>query len=280
VKVYYLGPPGTFGEQAALDYTQRAGLKAELTPLPSHADIVAAVDAGRDEMGVVAIQNSLGGGVVETMDAILASRDVMICAEQVLAIEQHLIAAPGLALSDIEVVISHTQALSQCRSFLGAQLPGVRLEAALSTVAAVEEAVRTPNAAAIAHQRAAELHGGHVLARNIQDVSNNETRFLILAHEDAPATGDDKTSLAFTVPDKPGAVVSVMQEFSTRGINLTLIESRPSRQKLYEYVFLLDFQGHRFDPEPAAALKAITQDVGATLLPAGKPLGSYPRFVG
>jgi prephenate dehydratase len=280
VKVYYLGPPGTFGEQAALDYTHRTGLGAELVPLSSHAEIVAAIDEGRDEMGVVAIQNSLGGGVVETMDAILASHDVMVCAEQVLPIEQHLIAAPDLTLPDIKVVISHTQALSQCRGFLQATLPGVRLEAALSTVAAVEEAVRTPNAAAIAHQRAAELHGARILARNIQDVSNNETRFLVLARGDAAPTGDDKTSLAFTVPDRPGTVVSVMQEFSQRGINLTLIESRPSRQRLGEYVFLLDFQGHRLDPGPAAALHAITKDIGAALLPAGLPLGSYPRFQG
>jgi prephenate dehydratase len=156
----------------------------------------------------------------------------------------------------------------------------VRVEASLSTVAAVEEAVRTPGAAAIAPQRAAELHRGVILARNIQDVDNNKTRFLILGREDADPTGDDRTSLAFTVPDKPGAVVSVMQEFSSRGINLSRIESRPSRQRLGEYVFLLDFQGHRLDDGPAAALRAITEDVGARLLPGGKPLGSYPRFHG
>jgi prephenate dehydratase len=279
VKVYYLGPPGTFGEQAALDYIERAGLRAELSPLSSHPEIVAAIDEGRAELGVVASENSLGGGVIETMDAILASRSVMICAEQVSAIEQHLIAAPGLTLPDIKVVISHTQALSQCREFLSDKLPGVRLEAALSTVAAVEEAVRTANAAAIANARAAELHGGAILARNIQDVDNNKTRFLVLSREDAAPTGDDKTSLAFTVPDRPGAVVSVMQEFSNRGINLTRIESRPSRQKLGEYVFLLDFQGHRLDPGPAAALDAIRR-AGARLLPGGRPLGSYPRFKG
>jgi prephenate dehydratase len=218
--------------------------------------------------------------VIETMDAILASGNVMVRAEHVLAIEQHLIVASGVGLDTIAVVMSHPQALSQCRIFLEKNLPGVRLEASLSTVAAVEEAVRTPGAAAIAPQRAAELHGGVILAPNIQDVDNNKTRFLILGREDAAPTGDDKTSLAFTVPDKPGAVVSVMQEFSSRGINLTRIESRPSRQKLGEYVFLLDFQGHRLDEGPAAALRAITQDVGARLLPAGRPLGSYPRFDG
>ena len=280
MKVFYLGPPGTFGEQAALDFVKRTGIDAEFIPLSYHPEIVAAVDEATDALGVVAIENSLGGGVIETMDAILSSRNVMVCGEHVLPIEQHLIAAPGIGLADIQVVMSHSQALTQCRAFLESKLSGVRLEAALSTVAAVEEAVRTPNAAAIAHQRAAELHGGVILARNIQDVANNMTRFLILAREDAPPTGDDKTSLAFTVPDRPGAVVSVMQEFSQRGINLTRIESRPSRQKLGEYVFLLDFQGHRLDPKPAAALKAITEGIGAKLLPAGRPLGSYPRFAG
>jgi len=280
VKVYYLGPPGTFGEQAALDYTHRAGLVGELVPLQSHPEIVAAVDGGADGYGVVAIENSLGGAVIETMDSILSSGNVMVRGEHVLAIEQHLIAAPGVGLDSITVVMSHPQALSQCRIFLEKNLPGVRLEASLSTVAAVEEAVRTSGAAAIAPQRAAELHGGVILAPNIQDVDNNKTRFLILGREDAAPTGDDKTSLAFTVPDKPGAVVSVMQEFSSRGINLTRIESRPSRQKLGEYVFLLDFQGHRLDDGPAAALRAITEDVGARLLPAGRPLGSYPRFDG
>ncbi len=280
MKVYYLGPPGTFGEQAALDYTHGTGLVAELVPLHSHPEIVAAVDGGTDVFGVVAVENSLGGAVIETMDSILSSSNVMVRAEYVLAIEQHLIAAPGVGLDSITVVMSHPQALSQCRIFLEQNLPGARLEASLSTVAAVEEAVRTSGAAAIAPQRAAELHGGVILARSIQDVDNNKTRFLVLGREDSTPTGDDKTSLAFTVPDKPGAVVSVMQEFSSRGINLTRIESRPSRQKLGEYVFLLDFQGHRLDEEPAAALRAITEDVGARLLPAGRPLGSYPRFDG
>lgn len=279
MKVYYLGPPGTFGEQAALNFVQQSGLDAETVALSSHPEIVTAVDVGEDAFGVVAVENSLGGGVIETMDAILAARSVMARAEHVLTIEQHLIAAPGVSLEDITVVMSHPQALSQCREFLESKLPGIRLDASLSTVAAVEEALRTPGAAAIASRRAAEFHGGVIVAADIQDVETNKTRFLILAREDATPTGDDKTSLAFTVPDKPGAVVSVMQEFSSRSINLTRIESRPSRQKLGEYVFLLDFQGHRLDPGPAAALRAITEDIGATLLPAGRPLGSYPRFV-
>jgi prephenate dehydratase len=108
-------------------------------------------------------------------------------------------------------------------------------------------------------------------------VANNKTRFLVLAHEDAPRTGNDKTSLAFTVPDRPGSVVRVMQEFSSRNLNLTRIESRPSREELGKYVFLLDFEGHRLDAQPAAALKAIAES-GAELLPAGRPLGSYPRY--
>ncbi len=278
VQVYYLGPPGSFGEQAALRFIKQQSLDTRLTPLQAHANIVHAVNESNGDYGVVAIENSLEGAVNETMDAILHEHRVWVRHEIVLPIEQQLITAPGRDFDDIQVVMSHPQGLAQCRRFLEARLPSVRFEAAFSTAGAVEEALRTPGAAAIASRLAAEVLGGVILAENIQDANNNKTRFFVLARQDAEPSGDDKTSIAFTVPDRPGSVVSVMQEFSSRGINLTRIESRPSREELGKYVFLLDFQGHHDDPAPKEALAAMIAS-GAQLMPDGRPLGSYPRFV-
>jgi prephenate dehydratase len=273
-KVGYLGPPATFGEQAALLYAP----DADLVPYTSHDRVVLAVQSGEADEGVAATENSLQGTVSETLDALLRAPDVFIRAELVLAVEQNLIAAPGTRLADIQIVMSHPQALGQCAAFLAKRLPHARLEAALSTAAAVQEAVRTPGTAAIGVRRAAEVHGGVVLAEGIQDAANNKTRFVVLARQDAPPTGDDKTSIAFTVPHRPGTLVEAMKELSNRGLNLMRIESRPSREQLGEYVFLIDFLGHRQDANVNEALRAL-QEHGARLLPAGRPLGSYPRFV-
>jgi prephenate dehydratase len=275
--VYYLGPPGTFGEQAAITYLQRSGRDLRIVPFTSHDRVIAATAANPDALGVVAIENSLGGGVNDVMDAILATKSLSVCGEVVVPIQHCLIAAPGMRLDAVTVVMSHPQALTQCHDFLASRLPNARLDASLSTVAGVEEALRTPGAAAIAARRAAELHGGVVLESSIQDEANDKTRFFVLGHGDAPPTGDDKTSIAFHVADKPGSLVNVMRHLSDRGLNLTRIESRPSREELGKYVFLIDFQGHRTDPAAREALDAMT-DSGADLLPAGQPLGSYPRF--
>jgi prephenate dehydratase len=276
-EVFYLGPPGTFGEQAALTYLKTSGQDLTTTPLPSHDRVIEATDRDPDAYGVVAIENSLGGGVNEVIDAILAAKDLSVCAEVVIPIEHELIAAPGTRLDGVLVVMSHPQALAQCHGFLQANLPDARLDASLSTVAAVQEALRTPGAAAIAARRAADLHGGEILASGIQDEHNDKTRFFVLGHADAPPTGDDKTSIAFNVADKPGSLVSVMRHLSDRGLNLTRIESRPSREELGKYVFLIDFQGHRTDPPASEALEAMKAS-GAVFLPSGAPLGSYPRF--
>jgi prephenate dehydratase len=276
-QVYYLGPPGTFGEQAALAYLKQTDLDLPTIPLSSHDRVIETADADSEAVGVVAIENSLGGGVNDVIDAILAAKTLFVCAEVVVPIEHDLIAAPGTRLEDVKVVMSHPQALAQCHDYLQSALPGARPDASLSTVAAVEEALRTPGAAAIAGRRAAELHAGEVLAASIQDEDNNKTRFFVLGHADAPPTGDDKTSIAFNVADRPGSLVSVMRHLSDRGLNLTRIESRPSREELGKYIFLIDFQGHRSEPAAQEALEAMKAD-GAVLLPAGLPLGSYPRF--
>jgi prephenate dehydratase len=266
----YLGPAGTFNEQAALRFDPGA----DHTPQPSHTAVVAAVRDGRVDRGVAAIENSLDGPVTETTDALIQSEGVYICAELVLPIEHNLIAAPETAITDIDIVMSHPSALGQCRAFLERELPQARLEAALSTAAAVAVAVKTPRMAAIGNRRAAELTGGRILRQGIQDASLNKTRFVILDREDAAASGDDKTSIAFTVThDRPGTLLGVLRELSERSINMTRIESRPSREGLGIYVFLVDFQGHRSDPLVEQALAAVREQAHYFRL-----LGSYPRF--
>ena len=274
-QVGYLGP-GTFGEEATLLYQRIAHLQAGLKALPNHVEIVRAVDAGSVDYGVVAVENALEGAVTETLDAILAATNVWVCAELTVPVEHHLVAAPGTALTDISVVMSHPQALAQCRGFLERELPAARLQAALSTASAVEEAIATPHAAGIGTRRAAELHGGVILAESIQDDDQNATRFLVLARSDAAPTGDDKTSIAFAVDhDRPGTLIAALRQFSDRNLNMTHIQLRPSRRGLGIYVFLIDILGHKTEPAVAEALVALQAQTSFL-----RVLGSYPRFTG
>jgi prephenate dehydratase len=273
-EVGYLGPPGSFGEQAALFYQRLANPSPELHPFPTHAAVIGAVQTGEVGGAIVPIENSLVGAVRDTLDEILTAPDVCYCHELALSVEHHLIAAPGTSIAEVKAVMSQPEALAQCRRFLDNTLPGVPLEAAFSTAAAVETAVRTPGLAAVGTLRAAELHGGEVLAKAIQDEHENLTRFVAIAREDGAPTGDDKTSIAFTVPhDRPGTLLGVLRELAERQINMTHIESRPSRLGLGIYIFLIDFQGHRSEPAAAAALDAIERQSSFF-----RVFGSYPRF--
>jgi prephenate dehydratase len=267
----FLGPPGTFGEEAARLYQPAA----EFVPLASNRAVVTAVQDAQVDQGIAPIENSLDGGIPETVDALLQYTDVYIQDEIVLPVEHNLIAAHGTRLAQITVVTSHPSALAQCRTYLQANLPHARLEAALSTAAAVESAVPRPGVAAIGTRRAAQLAGGEVLAGAIQDVAHNKTRFLILGPRPAARRGDDnKTSIAFTVAhDQPGTLLGVLKELADRRINMTRIESRPSREDLGIYIFLIDFQGHHEDPVVAEALKAVQARAHYFRL-----FGSYPRF--
>ncbi len=272
----YLGPPGTFGEQAALLYQQFTANQSILRPFESHIAIVRAADSGEIAHGVVAVENALGGAVPETLDAILAAADVSLCGELTLPVEHHLIGAASSRIEDIEIVTSHPQALAQCRAYLESQLPHARLDAALSTAASVEQAVSSPGVAGIGTRRAAEVYGGIFLAESIQDEDQNETRFVVLSREDASRTGNDKTSIAFAVDhDRPGTLIAALGELSSRSLNMTHIQLRPSRRGLGIYVFLIDFEGHRTDALVADALSALQAQAGFF-----RVLGSYPRFTG
>ena len=247
------------------------------TPLPfsSIPAAVAAVDSGQADEAVVPIENSLEGSVTQTLDLLIHESTLFIRDELVLPIRHMLLAVEGAKLEDIRVVYSHPQALAQCRMFLSRSLRDVEEVASMSTAAAVEEMLaRGEGAAAIASERASTLYGAKVLAERIEDNANNLTRFVALAPTDHSPTGVDKTSICFSFDeDAPGVLHSTLGEFSTRGINLTKIESRPTKESLGRYIFLVDLEGHREDAIVEEALDGAKSQVSMF-----KIFGSYPRY--
>ncbi|HUS81778.1 MAG TPA: prephenate dehydratase [Dehalococcoidia bacterium] len=269
-RLAFLGPPGTFSEQAAL----LCDPQAQLLSFATVAAVVAAVASGMADEGVMAVENSLEGSVTDTLDVLIHESALLIRREVVLPIEHCLLAKPGTTADQVETIYSHPQALGQCRRFLERCFPKARLEASLSTTVAVEQMMQQEKAAAVATARAAELYGVRVLASGVQDNQNNETRFVLVAPADSAPTGRDKTSFAFSVAqDRPGSLVDALKEFSDREINLTKIESRPTKQELGRYVFLVDLEGHRTDPKVAEALEKVKAQAYFF-----KVFGSYPRF--
>jgi prephenate dehydratase len=269
-RLAYLGPAGTFTEQAAAQYDP----SAELIPCSSEHAVAAAIEEGRADRGVIPIENSLDGSVTSTLDVLIHDSDLKICGEVVLPIELCLIAKKGTEAGDVEVIYSKPIALNQCRKFLDQNYPEARHASAMSTTAAVQRVLEEPRSAAIGAERAADLYGATVLARGVQDATHNETRFVVLGDADSEPTGRDKTSIAFAVShDRAGTLVEVLHEFSDRAINLTKIESRPSREELGIYIFLIDLEGHRTDDKIAAALNAV--EATASFY---RVLGSYPRY--
>lgn len=270
-RLAFLGPRGTFTEEAALRYDSQA----ELIPCPTISAVAAAVDSREADEGVVPIENSLEGSVNETLDVLVHDSQLHVRAELVLRIAHQLLVKPGTSAQEIEVVFSHPQALAQCRRFIEANLAQAEPVAALSTAAAVEEMLQRTGAAAIGNARAAAIYGADILFDDIQDRKENFTRFVVLAPQDGLPTGADKTSLAFTFAfeDRPGQLVSALDEFASRGINLTKIESRPGGDRLGVYVFLADVDGHHTDSLLSEALAAVNAKCSFFRL-----MGSYPRY--
>ena len=266
-RVGYLGPAGTFTHAAA---RERFGISAHYVGAATIKGVFDAVRAGHVSHGVVPIENSTEGSVTEAVDALIDS-DLLIRGELVTRINQCLLSTAA-DLSEIRRVYSHPQALAQCRGWLSTHLDGVQLVHTVSTSAATREALADSESAAIGSRLAAELHALPLLREGIQDLSNNATRFVVLSTEDAPRTGNDKTTLAFAIRDARGALLRVLEVFDRHDINLTRIESRPSRQKAWDYVFLVDLAGHRQDDN----VRRATEILGERC-PMLKHLGSYPR---
>lgn len=267
LKVAYLGPAATFSHQAALG---EFGSSVEYEPYQKIGEIFQAVHHGRADYGVVPVENSTGGMIHETLDS-FAEFTGRICHEILLPIENSLLS--NHELGEIKVVYSHPQPFAQCMTWLRAHLPGVELQEMPSTVAGMQKAKTTPNSAAIGSHIAGDIYGLRILARGIQDSRDNTTRFVVIAKTDTPPCGDDKTSLMFSFRDRPGALFEFLKPFASRQINLSKIESRPTRKRAWEYVFFIDVIGHRLDAKVQAAIDEMTPNCEWV-----RVLGSYPRF--
>jgi chorismate mutase / prephenate dehydratase len=277
LKISFLGPETTFTHQAAL---KTFGAQAELVPAHSIADVFAEVEKGRADYGVVPIENSTEGVVNHTLDMFIES-NLSICAEMELPIWHYLLGkesdyrkkGKGLpAGRQVRTLYSHYQALAQCRQWVEAHLPGVRVVESASTAEAARIAARTPRAVAIASKIAAEQHGLDVLESRIEDSAHNYTRFLVIGSSEPQRTGHDKTSIMFSVKDRVGALHDILVPFKQYHLNMTKIESRPTRQRAWEYIFFVDFLGHRSDPRVQKALQLLERSCAFL-----KTLGSYPR---
>jgi chorismate mutase / prephenate dehydratase len=267
LKVSYLGPEGTFSHAAARGFF---GLAASYTEATTFDGVFDAVTRRQAQYGVVPIENSTEGTVPHAVDALVGG-DLLIRAEFDLEVSQCLLTrATGLA--SIERVYSHPQPLGQCRLWLAKNLGSAQLVQAASTTAAVREAIGDSGGAAIASRLASELYGLPVMRERIQDRAENFTRFVVVALEDAARTGDDKTTVAFSLRDGRGALLRALAVFDEEGINLSRIESRPSREKSWDYVFLADLEGHREDAKIAGAMARLQE-----MCPMVKHLGSYPK---
>jgi prephenate dehydratase len=271
----FLGPPGTFTEEAL---RSDAGLAAaKHRPLPSFVHVLSAVTDGDVDYGFVALENSIEGTVSITLDQLVFERDLLIVGEVVLPVTQNLLAQPGVRLGDVRRVVSFPHATGQCRSWLSANLSGVEEVAATSTAEAVRQVAASGDrsTAAIGTALAASLYGLEVVAPRIEDHLDNATRFVLVAPHDAgmPApTGHDKTSVVcFQSSDHPGSLHGILGQFSARDLNLVKLESRPTKKALGEYCFIIDFEGHVAEEVVADCLRDL--HVGLRRL---KFLGSYP----
>lgn len=267
VTVAFLGPEGTFTHIAA---RRLFGLAARYSEATTIEGVFDAVRRGAAAYGVVPMENSTEGSVTWSADALLEG-GVFIRRELVLDVSHCLLGHPR-ELTAVERVYSHPQALAQCRAWLGRNLATAQLVQTSSTSAAAREAAADPAGAAVGSSLAGELGGLPILRANIQDRAENATRFVMLAREDAPRTGDDKTTLGFALRDEPGALRKALEIFDAAGVNLSRIESRPSRHKAWEYVFLVDLEGHREDAAVARAVALLRAESESVTL-----LGSYPR---
>ncbi len=267
LKVAFLGPQATYTHVASM---QQFGFSAQLVPLKSIPSIFDEVSRGRASYGVVPVENSNEGVVSHTLDMFMSS-DLKIIAEIMLSISHDLLNLSG-QIEDVRKVISHPQAIAQCRSWLEDNLPDLPVVDSSSTANAAQQVAEDASAAAIASETAATLYGLRVVKHKIEDNSNNFTRFLVIGNEMQGPSGKDKTSIMFSVKDQAGVLYNMLEPFSKRDINLAKIESRPMKGKAWEYIFFLDMEGHIQDPEIAEAIEELRKYCQFL-----KVLGSYPR---
>ncbi len=268
IEAAFQGEVGAYSEEAVIQFF---GSSLHSLPCETLEEVFQAVEESRVQFGVVPVENSLEGIISRVYDLLFDS-SLKVCGETEVRVIHCLIASPGAGLDSIKKVYSHPQALAQCRTFL--KHLGCELIPTYDTAGSVKmiKEKGLADAAAIASARAAEIYGMKVLAQEIEDNPNNFTRFFVLAKEDAPPSGDDKTSIILSTKNEPGALYFFLGEFARRNINLTKLESRPTRLKPWQYNFFLDFDGHRTDKAAREALESLDRTSSFV-----KVLGSYPR---
>jgi chorismate mutase/prephenate dehydratase len=268
LRVGFFGPEGTFTHQAA---RRQFGELAGLESLASIPEVFAAVERDRIDLGVVPVENTTEGVVTQTLDA-LAEHEVAICGEVVLRISQQLLSRSG-RLEDVRQVVSHPQPIAQCRLWLDRHLPGVERVEAASTASAAQRAAADGSVAAIGSAIAGEVYGLRTIEPSIEDRRDNTTRFAVIGKQSPPPSGNDLTSVLFTIrKDEAGALHRLLAPFAEQGLNLTSIQLRPIKGKPWEYLFFLDVEGHRSDPRLIRALEG-----AARVAHTQRVLGSFPR---
>ncbi|WP_428243785.1 prephenate dehydratase [Gynuella sp.] len=270
LKVAYLGPEGTFTQQAALKHF---GSRVITRPMPAIDEVFREVEAGAVNYGVVPIENSTEGVVNHTLDSFLSS-NVFISGEVELRIHQHLMIGPNTRLDNITRVYSHQQSLAQCRKWLDAHMPLAERVAVSSNSEAAKRVHSEWNSAAIAGSMAAELYDLQVVYEKIEDHPDNSTRFLIVGKNRSKPSGRDKTSIIVSMKNEPGALYSLLKPFNDHEIDMTRLETRPSSHGNWTYVFFIDFIGHMEDDNVQAAMHDISEKAVEI-----KELGSYPEAV-
>ena len=266
LRIGYLGPGGSFSHTAAM---LKFGQSVEYEPLADITSIFDEVSKGHCDLGLAPVENTMGGGVIETLDALIDS-DVKVCAEVLMAIHHNLLG--NCSLSQIDKIYSKPEVFAQCRNWLSATFKNAQTIPVASTAKAAQMAADEPMAAAIGSSVAAELYGLRIVCENIEDIANNVTRFLVISREDAKPTSEDKTAVLFSTAHKAGALADVLDIFKRYDVNLTNIESRPSKKRQWEYYFFVDFLGHRTEKRVQEALEEARKHCLQLSI-----LGSFPR---
>jgi prephenate dehydratase len=278
LKVGYLGPEGTFSDEASSQYKKNIG-NAEFIPFSNFHEILISVDKGKIDEGIVPIENSVEGTIGIVTDMLVNEVNLKIKQEIIIPVTHYLMTRSKIKKNKVTEVLSHPQVIDQCKNYLRKHLPKAKIRFSFSTadaarqVAEATEVHSLSEPAAIASKTSAKLYGLNIIDSKVNDYPDNSTRFIVLAKSDHPRTGKDKTSIVFSIKkDRPGGLYSILKEFALRNINLTKIESRPTKASLGDYYFFVDLEGYRADKKVSDALKEIKKRASFC-----KIFGSYPR---
>lgn len=274
-KIAYLGPPGTFTEEA-LDKFIKDISQVKKISFPTVADVIRSVDRGEADEGLVPMENSIEGSVNITQDILTFESEAKIIGEVTIPVKHSLIGKKKIKLDSIKKVISHPHATAQCRKFLSTNLKGAEVIAANSTAEAVKILKEeNDDIAAIGTKTAAKIYDLEIIENDIEDNKDNKTRFVFIGNSIQPKTGNDKTSIVcFLKEDRPGSLYNILKEFACRNINLARLESRPAKKDLGDYVFMIDLDGHLHDENIFEAIEVLRKGVYLV-----KILGSYPKWI-